>query len=54
MLEGATPPAHTTAYMTRLGLKDTNCAAFCKDVLVPALAKKLETLPAAARARLQR
>jgi HD-like signal output (HDOD) protein len=54
MLEGATPPAHAATYMARLGLKDTNCATFCKDVLVPALAKKLETLPAAARARLQR
>ena len=45
--------AHATAYMTRLGLRETNCATFCKEVLVPALAKKVESLPAAVRSRLQ-
>lgn len=53
LLERATPPAHVTAYMTRLGLRETNCATFCKEVLVPALAKKVESLPAAVRSRLQ-
>ena len=54
LLKGATPPAHASAYMTRLGLREANCATFCREVLAPALAKKLETLPAAARLRLQR
>jgi HD-like signal output (HDOD) protein len=54
LLEGATPPAHAAAYMAWLGLRETNTATFCREVLVPALAKKLETLPAAVRARLQR
>jgi HD-like signal output (HDOD) protein len=52
LLDGATPPAHAALYMARLGLRETNCAAFCREVLVPALAKKIESLPAAVRARL--
>ena len=54
VLQGATPPDHAAAYMARLGMRETNAATFCREVLVPALAKKLETLPAAVRARLQR
>jgi len=52
LLDGTTPPAHVGAYMTRLGLRETNAATFCREVLVPALAKKAESLPAAVRARL--
>jgi len=52
LLGGATPPAHASAYMTRLGLREANPATFCREVLVPALAKKAESLPAAVRARL--
>ena len=53
LLERATPPANVGAYMARLGLRETNCAAFCRDTLVPTLAKKAESLPATVRARLQ-
>src|SRR5205085_8918629 len=41
LLARATPPAHAAAYMSWLGLRETSCAAFCKDVLVPALSKKV-------------
>ena len=52
LLERATPPAHAADYMKRLGLREAECASFCREVLVPALAKKVEYLPAAVRARL--
>ncbi len=53
LLERASPRAHVGAYMARLGLRETDCAAFCRDTLVPALAKKADSLPATVRARLQ-
>jgi len=53
LLERATPPVQVSAYMARLGLRDSDCATFCREKLVPALAKKVESLPAAVRARLQ-
>jgi HD-like signal output (HDOD) protein len=52
LVDRTAPPAHVGAYLTRLGLRETNAATFCREVLVPALAKKAESLPAAVRARL--
>jgi HD-like signal output (HDOD) protein len=53
LLERATPPESVGEYLTALGIRDTTVPAFCREVLVPALAKKVETLPAGVRARLQ-
>jgi len=53
LLERATPPANVGDYMARIGLRETSCATFCRDTLVPALAKKVDSLPATVRARLQ-
>jgi HD-like signal output (HDOD) protein len=52
LLERATPPAHVGEYLRGLGFRETSCAALCRDVLFPGLAKKLDSLPAVARARL--
>jgi hypothetical protein len=48
---GAASP-HTRAYMEWLGLRETDCAAFCHDVLRPELARHPERLPAAVQDRL--
>jgi len=53
LLEKATPPENVGDHMAALGLRETTCAVFCKDVLVPALSKKIDSLPASVRARLQ-
>ena len=53
LLEKATPPDNVGEHLASLGIRDTTCAAFCKDTLVPALAKKVDSLPASVRARLQ-
>jgi HD-like signal output (HDOD) protein len=53
LLERATPPANAGDYMARLGLREMDCATFCRETLVPALARKVDALPAAVRARLQ-
>jgi HD-like signal output (HDOD) protein len=52
LLERATPPAHTGEYLRALGLREPSGLALCRDVLLPALAKKADTLPATVRARL--
>jgi len=52
-LGGAAPPPYTGEYMTQLGLKETDCAAFCRDTLGPAIARKGDGVPAALRAWLQ-
>jgi len=39
------------ALVTRL--KETDCVAFCRDTIGPAIAKKADRLPATLRARLQ-
>ena len=54
LLEHAAPPENVGEHMAALGLRETACAAFCRDTLVPALAKKVDSLPASVRARLQR
>jgi HD-like signal output (HDOD) protein len=53
LLEKATPPENVAEHLAGLGIRETSCAAFCRDVIVPALAKKAEALPASVRARLQ-
>jgi len=53
VVDGVAPPAFIAEHMARLGLRDTDCAAFCREVLAPALTKRGNTLPAAIRARLR-
>ena len=53
LMERATPPAHAGAYLRGLGLRETSCVALCREVIVPALAKKVDALPASVRTRLQ-
>ncbi len=52
LLDSVAPPPHAAEYMARLGLRHTSCVSFTRDVVAPALTKKLECLPAAVRARL--
>jgi HD-like signal output (HDOD) protein len=54
LLDGAPAPPNLGAYMARLGLPETTWESFCRDTIGPALAKRAERLPAAARARAQR
>ncbi len=53
LLERATPPEHVSEHLAALGIRETSCATFCHETLVPALAKKVDSLPASVRARLQ-
>jgi HD-like signal output (HDOD) protein len=53
MLDGAAPPPHVGECMARLGLKETDCVAFCRDTIGPAIAKKADCLPATLRSRLR-
>lgn len=53
VLDGVTPPAFVAEHMMRLGLRDTDGAAFCREVLAPALTRRGNALPAAIRARLR-
>jgi HD-like signal output (HDOD) protein len=52
LLERAAPPAHVGEYLRSLGLRESSCLALCREVILPALAKKIDTLPAAVRTRL--
>jgi HD-like signal output (HDOD) protein len=54
LLDGAPAPPHVSEYMVRLGLRETSWDSFCRETIGPALAKRADRLPAAARARLQR
>jgi hypothetical protein len=53
LLDKVTPPDHVSDHMAALGMKETNCSTFCRETLIPALAKKVDSLPAGVRARLQ-
>jgi len=53
LLDRVTPPEMVTEHMAALGMKETSCSTFCRETLVPALAKKVDSLPASVRARLQ-
>ncbi len=52
-LGGAAPPPYAGEYMTQLGLKETDCAKFCRDTLGPAIARKGDGVPAVLRVWLQ-
>ena len=52
LMERATPPAHVGEYLRRLGFRETSCAAFCRETLLPALSKKIDMLPGSVRTRL--
>ena len=53
LIERTTPPAHIGEYLHRLGFREPTCVVLCRDVILPALAKKADSLPASVRTRLQ-